>query len=129
MACASPRRLLALAVTTVVAAAVTAAPAATKDGDVLAQGTCTRASTVKLKLSDEDGRIEAELEVDQNRNGVPWRVTLRRNGRVVARTTARTRPPSGSFEVRRVLAGGGGVRVAGVATSPSGERCSVAATF
>ena len=36
--------------------------------------------------------IEVEFEVDQNRNGVPWKVTLRRNGSLVAvddRTTRR----------------------------------------
>ncbi len=44
------------------------------------KGTCTTAATSKLKLSAEDGGIEVEFEVDQNRNGVPWRVTLRRNG-------------------------------------------------
>jgi hypothetical protein len=56
----------------------------------------------QLKLSQEDGRIEVEFEVDQNRNGVPWKVTLRRNGSVVAATTAITRAPSGSF-IRRVM--------------------------
>ena len=47
-------------------------PAFAKDGDVLVRGTCTANSTSKLKLSAEDGRIEVEFEVDQNRNGVPW---------------------------------------------------------
>ena len=60
-------------------------------------GACTKNSTAKLKLSREDGRIEVEFEVDQNRNGVPWKVTLRRNGSLVASTTATTHAPSGSF--------------------------------
>jgi hypothetical protein len=111
-------------------AALAAVPlAAAKDGDVRVRGACTAASAVKLKLSEEDGRIEVELEVDQNRNGVRWAVVLRRNGSPAARTSAVTRGPSGSFEVRRVLANGPGAdRIAAVATR-RGERCTVAATF
>ena len=82
----------------------TAAPIAAKDGDVLVRGTCTKASTSKLKLSEEDGRIEVEFDVDQNRNGVRWSVTLRHPATVLVRTTRVTRAPSGSFEVRRVVA-------------------------
>ena len=79
------------------------APAAlAKGGDRPGRGVCTQSSTAKLKLSGEDGRIEVEFEVDQNRNGVPWKVTLRRNGSLVASATATTRAPSGSFSVRRV---------------------------
>jgi hypothetical protein len=74
-----------------------AAPA--KDGDVLVRGTCTGRSTSKLKLSDEDGRIEVEFEVDQNRNGQRWRVVLRRDGDRFFRGVRETHAPSGSFEV------------------------------
>ena len=57
--------------------ALTAAPfAVAKDGDKLVRGTCTGPSTSKLKLSNEDGRIEVEFEVDQNRNGVRWDVAI-----------------------------------------------------
>ena len=70
------------------------------------------AATSKLKLSAEDGGIEVEFEVDQNRNGVPWRVTLRRNGVLVASTVATTRAPSGSFTVRRVVRDNPGARIA-----------------
>ena len=57
--------------------------ASAKDGDVRVAGKCTRASVSKLKLSPENGRIEVELEVDQNRNGVRWVVSLSQNGRKV----------------------------------------------
>ena len=94
------------------------------------RGICTQSSTAKLKLSIEDGRIEVEFEVDQNRNGIPWKVTLRRNGPLVASTTARTRAPSGSFSVRRVIANTPGTdRITANAASPSGERCSAQATL
>jgi hypothetical protein len=54
--------------------------ASAKDGDVLVRGSCTGPTTSKLKLSEEDGRIEIEFEVDQNRSGVRWTVTLGRSG-------------------------------------------------
>jgi hypothetical protein len=105
-----------------------AAPA--KDGDVLVRGACTGRSTSKLKLSDEDGRIEVEFEVDQNRNGVPWTIVLRRDGVRVATAVRVTRPPSGSFELRRVIANGAGTDVVSArAMRRSGEVCSARGTF
>ena len=77
-------------------------------------------------LRDEDGRVEVEFEVDQNRNGVRWNVVLRRGGRVLQRAAKVTRGPSGSFEARFVVRGGG--RFAATATRP-GERCSATARF
>lgn len=69
------------AVAAVVGLALVATPAGVaKDGEVLVRGTCTKSSTSKLKLSRENGRVEVELEVDQNRNGVTWRIVLERNG-------------------------------------------------
>jgi hypothetical protein len=80
------------ALTLTAALAVAVAPlASAKDGDVLVRGTCTKASTSKLKLSEENGRVEIEFEVDQNRNGVRWNVVLRRNGLVVRRAVRITR--------------------------------------
>jgi hypothetical protein len=110
------------------AVALLAVPAAlakgTKNPVVRVQGVCTQQSTSKMKLSREDRGIEVEFEVDQNRNGVPWKVTLRRNGNRVASFTARTRAPSGSFEIRRVIAGRFGTdRITAVATRASGETC------
>ncbi len=59
-----------------------------KDGDVLVRGACTKSSTSKLKLSRENGRVEVEFEVDQNRNGVTWQIVLERNGTRVFRGSA-----------------------------------------
>ena len=67
-----------------------------KDGDDLVRGFCGKSSSSKLKLSPENGRIEVEFEVDQNRNGVRWSVVLRRGTRVILRGARTTRPPSGS---------------------------------
>jgi hypothetical protein len=110
--------------------ALTVAPIASAKGGnpVKAAGVCTKNSVAKLKLSSDNSRLEVEFEVDQNRNGVPWKVTLRRNGSIVASTTATTRAPSGSFSVRRVLSGPHADVVA-VATRPNGERCTARASI
>lgn len=102
-----------------------------KDGrDTIVRTTCSDGSSAKLKLSPEDGRIEVEFEVDQNRNGVVWRWGLARNGRTIASGRATTRPPSGSFEVRRVVRNAPGAdRISVRATRANGEVCTVRATF
>ena len=86
-------------------------PALAKDGDVLVRGTCTGTSTSKLKLSTENGRIEVEFEVDQNRNGVRWNVVLTRDSARIAQLARVTRAPSGSFEARRLVANPAGADV------------------
>jgi hypothetical protein len=115
------------------AAALLALPAtalAKGDDDVRANGTCSGAASAKLKLSPDDGRIETEVEVDQNRNGVRWTVSIRRNGRVAATARATTRGPSGSFEVRRLLRDGAGAdRITVRARSSSGQVCTARATL
>jgi hypothetical protein len=62
----------------------------------------------KLKAKHDDGRVETEFEVDQNRNGRRWNVVIRRNGAVVFRGGRITRPPSGSFSVNRRIANAAG---------------------
>jgi hypothetical protein len=125
----------ALAATTIallalVAALVSAPIAGAKDGDILRAGSCTASTTSKIKLSEENGRIEVEFEVDQNRNGVRWAVRISQNGKSVARLAKVTRPPSGSFEARIVRPNRPGKDVFRArATSPSGEVCTARATF
>jgi len=109
------------------ALAVTPLASAKDRRDVRVRGVCTQSSSAKLKLGPEDGRIEVEFEVDQNRNGVPWKVTLRRNGSVAASARVRTHAPSGSFELRRVIGGAQGT-VTAVATR-AGERCTARASI
>jgi hypothetical protein len=121
----------AAALLALVVVALTAAPAGVaKDGDIRVAGTCTGPTTSKIKLSPENGRIEVEFEVDQNRNGVRWNVVLFQNGRAIARLARTTRPPSGSFEARVVApdrAGADAFRAR--ATSPSGGVCTARASF
>jgi hypothetical protein len=93
-------------------------------------GSCSGNSRAEFKIKPDDGRIEAEFEVDQNRNGVTWRVVIRRNGAVAVSTRATTRAPSGSFSVERHLRDGAGTdRFRARATSPSGEVCTASASI
>ena len=71
------------------------------DNVVERRGSCSGSTDWKLKTKPDDGGLEVEGEIDSNRTGQKWRWTLRRNGDVVDRGTATTRPPSGSFDVER----------------------------
>jgi hypothetical protein len=123
------RRTIALATATG-ALALLPATALAKNDDVVKRGSCSAHSTYKLKLKADDGRIQTELEVDQNVNGVTWAVTLRRNGVLAASTKATTKAPSGSFELRRLLTDGPGAdTISARATSPSGEVCTAKASI
>ena len=101
------------------------------DREIRVRGTCTGAATSKLKLKEENGRIEVEFEVDQNVNGRRWRVTLKRNGVRVFRGIRTTRAPSGSFEVRRLVADRAGPeRITARARALSGgQLCRAGATW
>ena len=124
------KRTLMIGIAAALLALLPLATALANDADVKRAGSCTASTSAKIKLSPDDGRIETEFEVDQNRNGVTWKVVLRRNGKVAARTQATTKGPSGSFEVRRLLADGQGTdSVTARATSPSGEVCSAGASI
>ncbi len=126
-------RVTALITSVLVATTLVAAPmaASAKDGDLVRHGSCTSSSNWKLKLSPENGRIEVEYEVDQNRNGQIWNVKLKRNGSIFSRSTRTTQPPSGSFEVRKVSSNGPGTdRIVARAHNPrTGEVCRAVSTF
>ena len=111
--------------TALVALLVGAAPSPGKDGDgrVIRTGDCAGASNWKLKAKPDDGRLEVEFEVDQNRNNVAWKVKLRRNGKTLVSTTRRTQAPSGSFSLERRIANPAGTdKISAVATR-DGETC------
>jgi hypothetical protein len=108
------------------------APAASaKDTDVIKEGNCTAGSDWKLKLSEENGQIEVEFEVDQNVVGDVWRVRLLHNGDLFFQGQRTTQAPSGSFEVRRVqpnLAGDDVIR-ARARNLETGETCTATAKW
>jgi hypothetical protein len=105
--------------------------ASARDGDVEVRGTCSGRSQAELKLSDEDGRIEVEFEVDQNRVGQRWQVVVLDDGARALRTRATTTAPSGSFEVRTVVADGAGRDVirARARNLSTGEVCRAVARW
>ena len=122
---------IAAALATLAVALTTTPFALAKDReDVLVRGACTASSTSKLKLSEENGRIEVEFEVDQNRNGVRWNVSVFQNGSRIARLSKVTRGPSGSFEARVLAANRAGTdSFRARATRASGEVCTARASF
>lgn len=98
---------------------------------IIKQGRCTGSSTWKLKVKSDDGRLETEFEVDQNRVGKRWRVTLVRDGSTVFRGIRTTVAPSGSFTVRRLLTASAGTTriVASAKALQSGESCRAVVSF
>jgi hypothetical protein len=117
---------------TAIAIGACAVPAAAlgNDADVRNAGSCDGGSTSKIKVKPDDGRLEVEFEVDQNKNGAEWRVKFRDNGDVVFRGDATTRAPSGSFSVQHRIddrAGSDKVVATGV-NKASGERCRAKVT-
>ena len=114
-------------ITAAAAVAVLALPAASpaSDDDVRNAGQCTGGSSSKIKVKPDDGGLEVEFEVDQNQNGVQWKVKLKDNSDVVFRGSARTHAPSGSFSIERRIANQSGTdAITGIARDKqSGERC------
>jgi hypothetical protein len=119
---------IAAALTTVM---IGATPALANDADVIREGNCSGASDWKLKLSPENGKIEVEYEVDQNRNGQQWRVRILKNTNLIFSGTRTTQAPSGSFELRLVTANTAGTDnfVARATNVNSGETCRGTASF
>ncbi|HEX7254843.1 MAG TPA: hypothetical protein VF236_02850 [Gaiellaceae bacterium] len=102
------RKLTALVALLAVAAALPAVAPGKNNPGVMRSGICSGGASWKLKAKHDDGRVEAEFEVDQNRNGRRWNVVIRRNGAVVFRGVRITRPPSGSFSITRRIANAAG---------------------
>jgi hypothetical protein len=96
--------------------------------EVRVAGVCGKGATSKLKLKADDGRIEAEFEVDHNRSGTQWRVVFVQERRVVYRGHARTRGSSGSWSVEERLADlPGSDQIMARAVGPRGLTCQATA--
>ena len=80
----------------------TAPSIAAKGADVVNTGSCSMSSDWKLKVKPDDGRLEVEFEVDQNRNGQTWNVMLKHNGNAFFSGQRTTKAPSGSFSVTKL---------------------------
>jgi hypothetical protein len=88
-------------------------------------GVCTASSTSKLTLKHDNGRIDAQFEVDSNRAGQRWNVVMKDNGVIVFSGVRTTTAPSGSFEVERLIANlaGADTIVASAKNPATGESC------
>jgi hypothetical protein len=123
------QKLFALSLALVVAVALSIAGAASARGGGneprIKSGSCSGLATWKLKAKLDNGRIETEFEVDQNRGGRRWHVKIRRNGALALDGIRTTMAPSGSFEVRRRLRNGAGRdRIVATATAlATGQTC------
>jgi len=92
------------AVATIAVPVTLAVPADARGGaEVIRTGDCSLRADWKLKVKQDNGRLEVEAEVDSNRVGQTWRWFIRHNGSISARGVATTQAPSGSFTVRRRL--------------------------
>jgi hypothetical protein len=125
------RALVALTATAFIALPVATGSASGGGDDIRNPGTCTGSSRSKIKVKPDDGRIEVEFEVDQNRNGVKWKVKIKDNSQTAFKGTAKTRGPSGSFSVEKKIADrAGSDAIKAVAhNKSSGERCKATATI
>lgn len=128
----TPVRALALTVAgTALVAGTTlaaAAPANAKSPRVIETEQCGTIFT-KLKLSPEDGGMEVEYELDQNRNGRRWSLRLERNGSTVATTTKTTTAPSGSLRWRVVTGDPAGTDTFTVTATRGATTCDLSAAM
>ena len=101
------------------------------DREVRKAGDCNGSSSSKIKVKEDDGRLEVEFEVDQNRDGVTWKVKIKDNGDVVHKGQEVTRGPSGSFSLEQKIDDRSGAdRIKAVGRERSGdERCVATLTF
>jgi hypothetical protein len=100
-----------------------------KDTDVLKAGTCTKRSSSKIKLSEENGNLEVEFEVDMNVANRLWTVVIKKNGNQVYKRNHRTNASSGSFSARTVLSGLTGAITASATSLSTAETCSASARY
>jgi len=108
------------------ASIVPAAASGGGGGEVERRGNCTHSTDWKLKAKADDGRIEVEAEIDSNVSGQTWTWRIVHNGGVSARGRSTTQPPSGSFEVRRLLINAAGTDRIGIRANnaATGESCN-----
>jgi hypothetical protein len=116
------RTAIAVALPLAIAASVAATtPAFAKDGEVRKSGVCAGSNTTwKLKAAPDNGRLEVEFEVDSNHVGQTWNWKMFDNNAQVAAGTSKTVAPSGSFDVRRIIANKAGTdNIRARATNPA----------
>jgi len=105
------KRMFSLLLAGLMAVGILAAVPASAGGDreVIRRGNCSGGTDWKYKAKADDGRIEAEYEVDQNRNGDRWRVRLFHDGNRFFKGTRVTGGRSGSIDIERKVNNHAGV--------------------
>ncbi len=98
---------------------------------VFASGACSAASTWKLTVTPENGKVEADFEVDTGVVGQTWKVRLFDNGVRFFSGSVVTKGPDGSFEVRKLTAdrAGSDTILAQAKNPTTGETCQGTATL
>jgi hypothetical protein len=96
------------------------------DHERRATGSCSAATDWKLKVKQDDRRLEVELEIDANRTGQRWHVSMSDNGHRLFEGSRVTHGRSGSFEIERSARNRPGVdRIRAVASNArTGEHCT-----
>ena len=127
-----PRIALLLATTAVAATALTGASAAYagSGGKVVyrAPDRPCGGGDISLKAKLDNRMIEVEAEVDTNKIGQTWAVTISR-GATVIRASGVTAGPSGSFSVERLISNLPGKDVISVTATRLGVTCTNSVTF
>ena len=128
------RRTLATSILTVALVGSGAAAAHADGGDDHGRrvtGSCSSATDWTLKVKQDDRRLEVELEIDANRTGQRWQVSMSHDRQRFFAGTRVTRGRSGSFEVERQVANHRGAdRITAMAHNPrTGERCRASLTY
>lgn len=109
--------------------AVASAPAASaKSPRVIETAQCGPVFT-KLKVSPEDGGMEVEYELDQNRTGKRWSLRMSLDGQQVASGSRVTAGRSGSFEWRVVTADPAGTNTWTVTARRGSTTCTLSASM
>lgn len=98
-------------------------------GRVVKTGSCTDGASWKLKVKNDNGRLEVEGEVDSNTSGQTWRWKIKDNGTVAASGSSTTGGRSGSFSVERRISNRAGTDKITFRAKHSGEVCSGSIAF
>lgn len=99
------------------------------DGRVEKSGSCSDGAHWKLKVKNDDGRLEVEGEVDSNRSGQTWSWRIKDNGDVAASGSSKTGGRSGSFSLERKITNRAGTDKVTFRASHSGEVCTGSISF
>ena len=126
------RRTSAAALVATVAASVAvgvATPAYAKGGDAIRTSKACSTGVLKLKAKHDDGRIEAEVEVDTNRNGQRWAVRILDNNVTAWKGAGTTHAPSGSFSIEKRIANRAGKDVIKVRVARGKTVCTASVSL